>query len=92
MKNDSLNLISFVQKKLKFYKVVIQNTFYHIQKNKVYDILGISEYSLCINKLNELSFAIIDLDKSLICNSTKDTLIKSLQTINNELSALFKEY
>ena len=92
MKNDSLNLMTFVQKKLKFYKGVIQNTFYHIQKNKVYDILRISEYSLCINKLNELSYAIIDLDKSLICSSTKDALLKSLQTINNELSALFKEF
>jgi len=92
MEQESSNLISFVAKKLKFYRFIVQNTSLHVQRNKVNDILGISDFSICINKLNEISNSIIDLDKTLICNSTKNILLKSLQGINNELSSLFKQY
>jgi ATP-dependent Lon protease len=70
----------------------VQKTVLHVQKNKVNDILGISDFSICINKLNEISNSIIELDNTLICNSTKDILLKSTQLINNQLSTVFKEY
>lgn len=92
MKNDSSNLLSFVMNKLTFYRNVIQNTLIHIHKNKQNDVLGISDYTLCINKLNELTQLITDLTNTLICVSTKEVILKNLQTINNDLSTLFKDY
>ena len=74
MKIDSGSLIHFVKKKTVFYRKAIQNTFLHIHKNKQNDILGISEYTLCMNKLNSITQIIVELDNSLICNSTKNSI------------------
>jgi ATP-dependent Lon protease len=92
MKIDSGSLIHFVKKKTVFYRKAIQNTFLHIHKNKQNDILGISEYTLCMNKLNSITQIIVELDNSLICNSTKNSILKTLQKINNDLAGIFKEY
>jgi ATP-dependent Lon protease len=85
--NDVLPL---VERKIDFYKDVIQKTIIHIQKNKIYDILGISDISNCIEKLLELNHKIEEII-SLKITST-DSIINSLQYINNELSSLFKNY
>jgi len=84
--NDVLLL---VDKKIEFFKDVIQKTIIHVQKNKFLDILGISDVSACIEKLGELSKKIQELTN--IKNNT-DNLINSLQLINNELSSLLKSY
>jgi ATP-dependent Lon protease len=84
--NDVLLL---VDKKVEFFKDVIQKTIIHVQKNKFLDILGISDVSVCIEKLGELSKKIQELTN--IKNNT-DNLINSLQLINNELSSLLKSY
>jgi hypothetical protein len=92
MKNNNSNLISFVKKKLSLYKNIIQNSLLHIQKNKINDIISLSEVSIAINKLSDISNSILEIEQSLICNSTKDSILKNLQNINNDLSALFKEF
>ena len=84
--NDVLLL---VDKKIEFFKDVIQKTIIHVQKNKFLDILGISDVSVCIEKLGELSKKIQELTN--IKNNT-DNLINNLQLINNELSSLLKSY
>ena len=68
--NDVLLL---VDKKIEFFKDVIQKTIIHVQKNKFLDILGISDVSVCIEKLGELSIKIQQLSE--IKNNT-DILIK----------------
>ena len=77
-----------VEKKVDFFKDVIQKTIIHVQKNKFLDILGISDVSLCIEKLGELSKKI----KELTDIKNSDNLINNLQLINNELSSLLKNY
>ena len=57
----------------------------------MYDILGISDVSTCINVLNDLSDKIKDFIKTMESVST-DTLINNLQTINNDLSTILKNY
>jgi ATP-dependent Lon protease len=84
--NDVLLL---VEKKIDFFKDVIQKTIIHVQKNKFLDILGISDVSTCIEKLGELSKKIQELTD--IKNNT-DNIINNLQLINNELSSLLKNY
>jgi hypothetical protein len=84
------DVLPLVQKKIDFYKDIIQKTIIHIQKNKIYDILGISDISNCIEKLIELNQKIEEI--ITLKNTSTDSIINSLQYINNELSSLFKNY
>ena len=84
----SNDVIALVEKKVDFFKDVIQKTIIHVQKNKFLDILGISDVGLCIEKLGELSKKI----KELTNIKNADNLINNLQLINNELSSLLKNY
>lgn len=85
--NDVLPL---VEKKIEFFKDIIQKTIIHVQKNKMLDILGISEVSSCIDKLGELSKKMQEIMN--IKSSSTDIIINNLQLINNELSGLLKNY
>jgi len=83
-------VLPLVEKKIDFFKDIIQKTIIHVQKNKTLDILGISDVSSCIEKLSELSKKLEEIT-SVKLTST-DTIITSLQLINNELSSLLKNY
>jgi len=83
-------VLPLVEKKIGFFKDVIQKTIIHVQKNKCFDILGISDVSSCIEKLGELSKKIEEIMSVKI--SSTDTIINNLQLINNELSSLLKIY
>ena len=91
-KNPKLasDMLPLVERKIDFFKDVIQKTILHVQKNKILDILGISDVNNCIEKLGEIS------KKVEILSSTKmdptDAVINQLQTINNDLSSLLKSY
>jgi ATP-dependent Lon protease len=85
--NDVLPL---VERKIDFFKDIIQKTIIHVQKNKNLDILGISDVSTCIEKLGELSKKISEIQNAQI--TATDSIINSLQIINNELSSLLKNY
>jgi ATP-dependent Lon protease len=86
----SNDVLPLVERKIDFFKDLVQKTILHVQKNKILDILGISDVSSCIEKLGELSKKIQDI-ASLKITAT-DSIINSLQTINNELSTLLKNY
>lgn len=86
-KNNS-DVTHLVEKKIDFFNDVIQKTIIHIHKNKIFDILGISEVTSCIECLGEISKKIKNISE--INNTEK--LISNLQIINNELSSLFKNY
>jgi ATP-dependent Lon protease len=87
---QTTDVLPLVERKIEFFKDVIQKTIIHVQKNKNLDILGISDVSTCIEKLGELSKKIEEV-LSLKITST-DTIINNLQTINNELSSFLKNY
>jgi len=83
-------VFSLVEKKIDFFKVVIQKTIIHVQKNKNLDILGISDVSTCIEKLSEISKKLEEIEN--MKKNTTDNIINNLQFINNELSSLLKTY
>jgi ATP-dependent Lon protease len=83
------DMFPLVEKKIEFFKDVIQKTIIHVYKNKALDILGISDVSTCIERVSEVSKKIQEITD--IKNNT-DNLINSLQIINNELSSLLKVY
>jgi ATP-dependent Lon protease len=84
--NDVLLL---VQKKIEFYKDVIQKTIIHVQKNKFLDILGISDVNTCIERLGYISNKIQEIFND---KSNTEKIINNLQIINNDLSCLLKNY
>ena len=86
----SNDVLPLVERKIDFFKDLIQKTIIHVQKNKILDILGINDVSTCIEKLGELSKKLEDVSHIKI--TATDNIINSLQTINNELSTLLKNY
>ena len=44
-----------IEKKITFFQEVIQKNMVYVQKNKIFDILGVSDVNNCINMLFELS-------------------------------------
>ena len=60
-KRVSSDIIVLIAKKMLFFQDIIQKTILHVQRNKMLDIVGISEVNNCINTLFILS------KKILIC-------------------------
>ncbi len=89
IKQVTPEIIVLIEKKILFFQDVIQKTILHVQKNKFFDIFGITEVNSCINSLTELSKKIKDISDVSI-NSNTDAIINVLQNVNNELSGLFK--
>jgi ATP-dependent Lon protease len=88
MSNKNNDIEILIEKKINFFQDIIQKTILHIQKNKLLEIIGVSEFNNCINVLYELSKKI----KNLNVYKTTDSIIDELQQINNELSTLFKTF
>jgi len=82
--------VDIMEKKIDFFKEVIEKTFFHINKNKSLGILTILDINICTSKLCELSEIIknIKFDN----NENIENKINNLQNINNELSCLIKNY
>jgi len=78
-----------VEKKIDFFKDVIQKTVIHVQKNKFFDILGISDVCSCIERLGELSKKLQEL---LDSKPSYEVIVSGLQAVNNELSTLLKNF
>ena len=87
--------LNVIERKQEFFKDVIQKTIIHVQKNKMLDILGITDVNNCIEKMGEIGEKI----KELTDIKNTDNLINNLQSIknnlqsiNNELSSVLKNY
>jgi len=83
-------LNTLLEKKIEFFKDVIQKTIIHVHKNKRNGILGISDVISCVEKLGEVNKKISEITG--LINTNSDTIINGLQLINNELSSLLKIY
>ena len=80
---------TLVEKKVTFFEDIIQNTLLHIKNVKMMGIMSINEVNNCVGSLCELSKKIKNVH-TMLKEACGDTLISELQTINNELSSLFK--
>ena len=88
---NSQDVNNLVEKKLLFFQDVIQKTILNSQKNKMLDILGISDITNCTNILNNISEKMREIGDSMATTPT-DTIVSKLQVLNNELSGLLKNY
>jgi len=89
VKKTTPEIVMLIEKKLLFFQDVIQKTILHVQKNKILDIIGVSEVNTCINALFDLSKKIKEINDVSIKSNT-ESIINILQIVNNELSSLFK--
>jgi len=87
----SQDVTNLIENKLTFFQDVIQKTILHSQKNKLLDILGVSEITNCVNTLNGINDKIKNIRENINVIPT-DTIINNLQILNNELSGLLKNY
>ena len=80
---------TLVEKKVTFFEDIIQNTLLHIKNVKMMGVMSINEVNNCVSSLCDLSKKIKNVHV-MLKDACGDTLISELQTINNELSSLFK--
>lgn len=84
-----------VEKKIDFFKNVIQKTIIHVQRMKTMNIFSLSEQNICIERLSEQSKKIIELETLTKTNDAiqdQEAMINLLQSINNEVSCIFKTF
>jgi ATP-dependent Lon protease len=85
------DIIILIERKIAFFQDTIQRTILHVQKNKMLNVINVSEMNNCINVLFDLSKILNELGTIDQENpSNTDAVINKLQNINNELSTLFK--
>jgi len=87
---NTCDVLPQVDRRIEFFKDVIQKTIIHVNKNKNLDILGTIDVNTCISKLFNLSKNIQETTSAKKLST--ETLINNLQLINNELSCLLKNY
>ena len=85
----SVEIVGLIDKKILFFQDIIQKTSLHVKKNKLLDIISVSEVNNCINILIDIGKNIRDIQDTTIQTKT-DSVINILQSINNDLSGLFK--
>ena len=90
-KSSGNDVLAILEKKISFFNDVIHKTLLNVQKNKMLDILGISDVNSCIVSIKSLSEKLKNISDNMNVFDT-DTVIKTLQIINNELSAVIKLY
>jgi hypothetical protein len=82
-----------IQKKLSFFKDVIQKTVMRLSKNKKVEILDSSELNASMSMIHGISKLINEFENSVETKmKEKDYLIEKLQQMNDELSFIFKKY
>jgi ATP-dependent Lon protease len=85
------DILGIIEKKVQSFREITQKTILHIQKNKTFDILGISEVNNCINSLSSLNDKINSFVEKINSIETEE-VITNLQNINNDLSSILKNY
>ena len=85
------DILGIIEKKIQNFREITQKTILHVQKNKIFDILGISEVNNCINSLSTLNDKINSFVEKINSIETEE-VITNLQNINNDLSSILKNY
>lgn len=81
--NDTSGLI---KNKIAFFNDLLQSTILHVQRNKQFDILGITDVNNTIETLTGISVRLNKLQPQ------SSDVINLLQNINNDVSAILKNY
>ena len=91
------DIFILLEKKIANFHDIIQKTILYVQKNKILDILGVSDLNNCINNLCDVSKKLKILGNQLTNDengkkNNYENIIVELQNINNDLSSIFKTF
>ena len=86
------NIVKAVFERTAFLKRVVQETIVSVQTYKNLDVLSANDLKQALETLQRLYFTIEDLDAKMTDNFIKDEVVKELQTINNDISSVFRSY
>jgi len=89
-KDESLNF-NKIHKKINFFFKIITESIISAEKYKTNDILSASELNLCIQNLENIFSDLKNIENS-IKNVNFNQIISKLQTINDDLSLVFKTF
>jgi len=81
--------------KINYYIGIVENTILYVQKYKILDILNANQLNEAIQKLLDVNtslMVLLDYTKTNKHFKNKDEILDKLQTINNELSFIFRSY
>ena len=92
MKQEEVTLL--LDKKKSFFIDLLQRTIIHVNRNKCFDIISISEVNTCIQNIDLIYEKIKTLSEKNSANSANsaESILSQLQMINNDLSSLLKNY
>lgn len=91
--NQNNDIIKLIENKYIFFYNVIQKTILHVQQNKTFDLIGISEVGICIDNLSKINDNLTQIKQMINSNlKTSDEIINNLQKVNDDLSILFKNF
>ena len=85
------NTIDIFKNKIVFFQDLIQNTLLQVERNKLLDIIGISNINSCVDSLKVLSNKICHINQ-LLSQNNKELIISELQTLNNDFALLIKTH
>jgi ATP-dependent Lon protease len=88
--NNSPDIGTLVANKQNYFQEVIQRTILSVQTNKTLGILNVGEVSTCLSALLELTNKLQEINVNNLSNI--DNFVVTLQSVNNDLSTLFKQY
>ena len=93
--NESIHLTNKIkiQEKIDFFFTIITETIISVEKYKTNDILSASELNLCIQNLENIYKDLKNIENSIQSkHSNTKQIISKLQTINDEISIVFKTF
>ena len=91
--NDSSNFSSNVNEMLLSFRTIVQKTIISSQAYKNSDVMTANDLKQSLESLHRVYTQIDNLEKSIKENVvSKDNIVKDLQAITNDLSAVFKSY
>jgi ATP-dependent Lon protease len=90
--SNKMNKIK-IQQKINFFFKIITETIISVEKYKTNDIISASELNLCIQNLENIYNDLKNIENSIELNNLNSKqIITKLQTINDELSIVFKTF
>ena len=92
LKIKKSNIINNTKSKIKLYNEIINKTILSAQKYKTLDIFSANELNICIKNLNEIYESLQVLRNALDEGNSYNDIITRLQTINDNLSSVFRSF
>ena len=92
LKIKKSNIINNTKSKIKLFNEIINKTILSAQKYKTLDIFSANELNICIKNLNEIYESLQLLRTALDEDNSYNDIITRLQTINDNLSSVFRSF